>query len=174
MTLTKRKYYKNVLLLVAMSCSFLSCKSFIGIKTKVDREKSEVKTKNIELEKDKNLIINEFKYKTIDSTLNLFKNEILIEIHLEGYVENDVKEVFLKNIQILTIRNNNEQEIQLIPVFQQRKKRSDNSEYYAGEGGVYNFSTDLQIKISKFYFGKNYIKLKANDKYIEFDLFRPK
>lgn len=161
---------KVILIAVVFLCvSTVSCKSYFGIKVKTSKPKSDLK-----IEYSNTCILTDLDCKIIDSITDFFKNEILLEVHLEGSTQLKSKKNYLQKIQVLTYEEKDFQEIQLYPIFQKRHKLSDKSEYYRGENDELNFVTNIQIKVSDLQFGENRIKIKSFDNACELEIFRRK
>ena len=171
--MNKLKFNKFALIVV-LSLIFMSCKSFLGITTKTDKPKTDVKTTYYEFDQNRAISINKLEYKILDSTLNLFKSEALIEVNIEGEFKIKENQKFIQNVIVLSNVSGINQTIELLPTLQKRKKRNDRCEYLIEKNDNKKFKMRLQIKVLNLHFGKNIVILNCYDKKQELNFRRTK
>ncbi len=170
----KKNQFTKLTFIFSLSITIISCKSFLGITTKTDKPQTDIKTSYYEYDQNKDISISKLQYKILDSTLNLFKNEALIEVNVEGEFKIKEKQKFIQKALVLSKVNGLNQTIEILPTLQKRKKRNDHCEYFQEENDIKKVKIMLQIKVTNLHFGENKIILNCYDKKQEFNLTRTK
>lgn len=165
---------KNILLIIILFIlAFSSCRSFLGFRTKTIKPKSDIKTETFRNNKENKIHLSKFEVTVIDSTLNLFKNNALISIEIEGYFKQDGlgkaphfnKVLFYENIieqQLSGIKSNCIIDIDLIPKFSRMKRRKDKTIYIEKEKKAF-FKSKLEYRIYTCSFGINKVNFRMNN-----------
>ena len=170
----KKNQFYTLTFIVVLSLILVSCKSFLGITTKTDKPQTDIKTTYYEFDRNRNISINNLEYKILDSTLNMFKSEALIEVSIDGEFKIKENEKFIQNVIVLSNVNGVNQTIELLPTLQKRKKRNDRCEYIIENNDIKKFKMNLQIKVTNLHFGKNIVILNCFDKKQELNFRRTK
>jgi hypothetical protein len=170
----KKNQFQKLTFIFTLSLILISCKTFLGITTKTVKPETDIKTNYNQFDQNKDISINKFEYKILDSTLNLFKSEVLIVVKIEGEFKIKEKQNFIQKVMVLSKVNGLNQTIELIPSLQKRKNRKDHCEYSTEDKDNKKFKMNLQIKITNLHFGKNIIILNCYDQKQEFNLTRTK
>ncbi|WMJ74200.1 hypothetical protein RCC89_13635 [Cytophagaceae bacterium ABcell3] len=143
-----------------------SCTSLLGIKTKSERPVS-----NVSVVKERyicrNIDVSRFKVSIVDGQLNLFKNNGLIQIEIEGtlLLNNEDDNIYFKKFKAIekVISNHTlpgcKVEIELIPVFSKRQRHKDKTFYSRQENGI-GFRTALQHRLYSGCFGSNDVSIR--------------
>lgn len=138
-----------------------SCSSLIGIQTKSAKPNSHVPTKSIRYSTEGNITIKTLDIILLDDDLNLFKNNVLVRLKIEGkYAKQDFETkffdefLFVETAQNGGYSNDKEINIQVLPQYRSKQRRKDNTEYTIDSTRV-GFQTTLEYRLYTDGFGMN-------------------
>ena len=151
------KYVLPLVLLLVLS----SCSSFLGVRTKTRKPVSDVKTESRRYTTDRQVVITGLKTEVLDDELNLFKNNGLIRIELEGHFNKESWEsvyfddmLLLEKVSDANATRNCSIEIDIIPAFTRKRSKRDGTVYQEEDTKVY-FKTTLEHRLYTGCYGQN-------------------
>ncbi len=158
---------KTNFIFIALLSTLTSCSSFLDVKTKTNKAKPDITTKSIRHTTSR-IDLTKFEVKVIDDELNLFKNNALIKIELEGsFKKKDWENMFFDEIIFLEkvsktdtsgFKSNCEIVIDLVPKFTSKKKKKDKTLYNIQTETV-SFKTTLEYRLYTCGFGQNTVNI---------------
>ena len=161
---------KTNFIFIALLSTLTSCSSFLGIKTKTDKPKPDITTKSVRYTTSRPIDLTKLEVEVIDDELNLFKNNALIKIELEGsFKKKDWENIFFDEIIFLEqvnrsdtsgFNSNCEIVVDLLPKFTSKKKKKDKTVYNIQTETV-SFKTTLEYRLYACAFGQNTINIKV-------------
>ena len=160
-----------------------SCSSLLGVKTKTDKPQPDITTKTIRYTYNRPIDLTKFEIEIIDDQLNLFKNNALIKIELEGSFKKKESEnayfdeiVFLEQVNkgdSLGSNFNCEIVVDLLPKFNSKRKKNDKTVYDIQTETV-TFKTNLEYRIYTCGFGKNTININVENRREKIEMIKKK
>lgn len=175
---------KTIIIFIALLISTItSCSSLLGVKTKTDKPQPDITTKSVRYTSSRPIDLNKFEIEIIDDELNLFKNNALIKIKLEGnFKKKESKNTYFDEIVFLEqvnkgdisgFHNNCEIVVDLLPKFTSKRKRNDKTVYDIQTETV-SFKTTLEYRIYTCGFGQNTIKINLGNRSEKIELIQKK
>ena len=175
---TNLLFITALLILIAGSCS-----SLLGIKTKTDKPNSDISTKSVRYVTNRPINLNKFEVGIIDDELNLFKNNALIKIEIEGSFKKKDWEntyfdeiIFLEKVNRLNtsgFHGNCEITVSLLPKFTSKRKKKDKTVYDIQTETV-SFKMALEYRLYTCGLGRNTIKINVGNQSKVIELIQKK
>lgn len=173
----------NLILLTLIISILSSCSNFLGIDTKTDKPKPDISTKSVRYLTISPINLTKFEVEVIDDELNLFKNNALIKIELEGSFNKKKEEniyfdeiIFLEKVDTLATPGawgGCEITVNLLPNFSSTKKKKDKTIYNIQPEKV-SFKTTLEYRLYTCGIGQNKIELNFANLRRSFELIQKK
>jgi hypothetical protein len=156
-----------------------ACSRILQIETKTKKPVSDIPLKVKRYTVRYRITISKFDVEVLDGNLNLFKNQALLKIDVEGSMDKEEGENFYFDkfvvIEKVTriVNKGCDIEIEFIPTFSAKKKKGDKTLYIPEDRKV-NFKTRLEHRVYSGSFGQNNLKIRFMDQWKEVTLFQRK